>query len=74
LSNPSPFTFPAGSAKIRVEPEEMEETGNEKGSVGTYGGCAAGGLRFLREEHGRVWRLRNREGGRADSLAKLPRF
>ena len=31
-------------------------------------------LRFLREEHGRVWRLRNREGGRADSLAKLPRF
>ena len=25
-------------------------------------------LRFLREEHGRVWRLRNREGGRADSL------
>jgi len=31
-------------------------------------------LRFLREEHGRVWHLRNREGGRADSLAKLPRF
>ena len=31
-------------------------------------------LRFLREEHGRVWRLRNREGGRTDSLAKLPRF
>lgn len=31
-------------------------------------------LRFLREGHGRVWRLRNREGGRADSLAKLPRF
>ena len=31
-------------------------------------------LRFLREEHGRVWRLRSREGGRADSLAKLPRF
>ena len=31
-------------------------------------------LRFLREEHGRVWRLRNRESGRADSLAKLPRF
>ena len=31
-------------------------------------------LRFLREEHGRVWRLRNREGGCADSLAKLPRF
>ena len=31
-------------------------------------------LRFLREEHGRVWRLRNREGGREDSLAKLPRF
>ena len=31
-------------------------------------------LRFLREEHGRVWRLRNREGGRADSLARLPRF
>ncbi len=31
-------------------------------------------LRFLREEHGRVWCLRNREGGRADSLAKLPRF
>ena len=33
-----------------------------------------GRLRALREEHGRVWRLRNREGGRADSLAKLPRF
>ena len=31
-------------------------------------------LRFLREEHGTVWRLRNREGGREDSLAKLPRF
>ena len=31
-------------------------------------------LRELREEHGRVWRLRSREGGRADSLAKLPRF
>lgn len=31
-------------------------------------------LRLLREEHGRVWRLRNREGGRLDSLAKLPRF
>ena len=31
-------------------------------------------LKFLREEHQRVWRLRNREGGLADSLAKLPRF
>jgi len=31
-------------------------------------------LRALREEHGRIWRLRSREGGRADSLAKLPRF
>ena len=31
-------------------------------------------LRLLREEHGRIWRLRNREGGRLDSLAKLPRF
>ncbi len=31
-------------------------------------------LRFLREEHGTIWRLRNREGGREDSLAKLPRF
>ena len=31
-------------------------------------------LRLLREEHGRVWRLRNREGGRLESLAKLPRF
>ena len=34
----------------------------------------AGRLAALREEHGRVWRRRNREGGRADSLAKLPRF
>jgi len=33
-----------------------------------------GRLRALREEHGRVWRLRNREGGRVDSLSKLPRF
>ena len=33
-----------------------------------------GRLRELRDEHGRVWRLRSREGGRADSLAKLPRF
>ncbi|MBQ6137520.1 MAG: beta-N-acetylhexosaminidase [Kiritimatiellae bacterium] len=33
-----------------------------------------GRLRALRDEHGRVWRLRSREGGRADSLAKLPRF
>ena len=33
-----------------------------------------GRLRALREEHGRIWRLRNREGGRCDSLAKLPRF
>src|SRR5574344_1963134 len=31
-----------------------------------------GRLSALREEHGRVWRLRNREGGRLDSLAKLP--
>ena len=33
-----------------------------------------GRLRALREEHGRMWRLRSREGGRIDSLAKLPRF
>ncbi len=33
-----------------------------------------GRLRALRAEHGLVWRLRSREGGRADSLAKLPRF
>ena len=31
-------------------------------------------LRALRAEHGQVWRLRSREGGRVDSLAKLPRF
>ncbi|MGN0852895.1 MAG: beta-N-acetylhexosaminidase [Kiritimatiellia bacterium] len=31
-------------------------------------------LRFLREEHDQVWQLRNRIGGMADSLAKLPRF
>ena len=31
-------------------------------------------LRELRDEHGRIWRLRSREGGRIDSLAKLPRF
>ena len=31
-------------------------------------------LRELRDEHGRIWRLRSREGGRVDSLAKLPRF
>ena len=31
-------------------------------------------LRELRDEHGRIWRLRSREGGRADSLSKLPRF
>ena len=33
-----------------------------------------GRIRALREEHGRVWRLRNREGGLMDSLSKLPRF
>ncbi len=33
-----------------------------------------GRLRDLRDEHGRIWRLRSREGGRVDSLAKLPRF
>lgn len=31
-------------------------------------------LRALRDEHSRLWRLRSREGGRVDSLAKLPRF
>ena len=34
----------------------------------------AGRLKHLREEHEHVWKLRNREGGLADSLAKLPRF
>ncbi|MBR5457498.1 MAG: beta-N-acetylhexosaminidase [Kiritimatiellae bacterium] len=33
-----------------------------------------GRLRALRDEHSRIWRLRSREGGRIDSLAKLPRF
>ena len=33
-----------------------------------------GRLRALRAEHGRIWALRSREGGRADSLSKLPRF
>ena len=33
-----------------------------------------GRLRELRDEHGRIWRLRSRDGGRIDSLAKLPRF
>lgn len=33
-----------------------------------------GRLRALRDEHSRIWRLRSREGGRMDSLAKLPRF
>ena len=33
-----------------------------------------GRLRELRAEHGRIWKLRSREGGRADSLARLPRF
>ena len=33
-----------------------------------------GRLRELRDEHARIWRLRSREGGRADSLSKLPRF
>ena len=33
-----------------------------------------GRLRALRDEHGRIWRLRSKEGGRIDSLAKLPRF
>ncbi len=33
-----------------------------------------GRLRALRDEHGRIWRMRSREGGRIDSLAKLPRF
>jgi hypothetical protein len=34
----------------------------------------AGRLRFLREEHDQVWRLRNRPGGMEDSRSKLPRF
>lgn len=33
-----------------------------------------GRLRALRDEHRRIWQLRSREGGRIDSLAKLPRF
>ena len=33
-----------------------------------------GRLRALRDEHGRIWRMRSREGGRVDSLSKLPRF
>ena len=33
-----------------------------------------GRLRALRAEHGQIWKARSREGGRADSLAKLPRF
>lgn len=33
-----------------------------------------GRLRALRQEHGMIWRLRNREGGRIDSMSKLPRF
>ena len=33
-----------------------------------------GRLRALRDEHGRIWRMRSREGGRVDSLARLPRF
>ena len=31
-------------------------------------------LRFLREEHDDVWKLRNRLGGMADSREKIPRF
>ena len=31
-------------------------------------------LQFLREEHDRVWKLRNRPGGMGDSREKLPRF
>ena len=31
-------------------------------------------LRFLREEHDQVWKLRNRPGGMDDSREKLPRF
>lgn len=31
-------------------------------------------LRALRDEHGRIWRLRNEPEGRIESLAKLPRF
>ncbi len=33
-----------------------------------------GRLRALRDEHGRIWRMRSKEGGRVDSLARLPRF
>ena len=33
-----------------------------------------GRLRALRAEHGTIWKLRSRDGGRADSLKKLPRF
>jgi len=31
-------------------------------------------LRALRDEHGRIWRLRNTPEGRVESLSKLPRF
>ena len=31
-------------------------------------------LKALKEEHRRVWGLRNRPEGLEDSLAKLPRF
>lgn len=33
-----------------------------------------GVLRALRDEHGRLWRLRNEPEGRVESLSKLPRF
>jgi len=31
-------------------------------------------LRVLRDEHGHIWRMRFLEGGRVESLARLPRF
>ncbi len=34
----------------------------------------AGRLKALRDEHAVIWRLRSRDGGKVDSLAKLPRF
>jgi hypothetical protein len=70
------------AAGVRIAAERMTD-GNDWAKEIVYMAnlidCAChrrdeGRLRALRDEHGRIWRMRSREGGRADSLAKLPRF
>ena len=68
------------AAEIRID--EGWQAANRKGRAAMTRKTYCGNLLWQSsltllarsDEHGRIWRLRSREGGRIDSLAKLPRF